>query len=86
MHSLQVLARTLKVDYRIPSKPQVSPACVHLISKLLVAEPNGRLTAEGVMRHPWFRQNLPPGVEHLNEQCLRMKVGAHTRHVVLVAR
>lgn len=71
---LQVLARTLRVDYRIPSRPQVSPACVHLISKLLVADPNGRLSTEGIMRHPWFRTNLPPGVEDLNAQCLRMKV------------
>ena len=70
----QVLARTLRVDYRIPSRPKVSPACVHLISKLLVADPNGRLTPEGIMKHPWFRQNLPPGVESLNEKCLRMKV------------
>lgn len=63
------------MDYRIPSRPKVSPACVHLISKLLVADPNGRLTPEGIMKHPWFRQNLPPGVENLNEKCLRMKVG-----------
>ena len=71
----QVLSRTLQVDYRIPSLPRVSPTCVHLISKLLVADPNGRLTPQGIMKHPWFRQNLPPGVETLNEKCLRMKVG-----------
>ncbi|KAK9789929.1 hypothetical protein WJX73_007909 [Symbiochloris irregularis] len=71
----KVLARTLRVDYRIPSKPQVSKDCVALISKLLVADPQGRLSTEGVMKDPWFRKNLPPGVEHLNEQCLRMKMG-----------
>ena len=72
-----VLSRTLAVDYRIPRRPQVSDACVHLLSKLLVKDPNGRLTPAGIMKHPWFRQNLPPGVESLNDKCLRMKVSKH---------
>ena len=71
---LQVLARTLRVDYRIPSKPRVSHEAAHLLSNLLVLDPNKRLTTAGVMQHPWFRQGLPRGVDTLNQRCLQMKV------------
>lgn len=73
----QVLARTLAVDYHIPRRPRVSNECVHLMSQLLVKDPNGRLTPAGIMKHPWFRHNLPPGVGDLNDKCLRMKVRTH---------
>lgn len=40
----QVLDRILKVDYRLPRQPRVSDECKDLIRKILVADPEARLT------------------------------------------
>ena len=57
-----MLDRTIKVDYKIPSKPKVSQAAVDFIDKLLQGDPQKRLTVEGVYNHPWFKTNLPKNV------------------------
>jgi len=59
---VQVLDRTIKVDYKIPSKPKVSQAAVDFIDKLLQGDPQKRLTIQGVYEHPWFKTNLPGNV------------------------
>ena len=71
---VQVLARTLRVDYKLPSKPRVSADVAHLLSSLLVLDPAQRLTTAQVMQHPWFLHKLPKGVDTLNKRCLAMKV------------
>ena len=70
-----MIARTLKVDYRIPRQPAVSADVGNLLSRLLVLDPRKRLDTKGVMKHPWFLTKLPRGVDTLNERCLAMKVG-----------
>ena len=59
---LQVLDRTIKVDYRIPSKPKVSQAAIDFIDKLLQGDPAKRLTIQGVYSHPWFKHGFPSSV------------------------
>ncbi|GAB0088697.1 Aurora kinase [Sergentomyia squamirostris] len=41
-----------KLDYKIP--PYFSKSATHLISQLLVANPDGRLPLDKVMTHPWI--------------------------------
>jgi len=44
--------KILKVDYQLPE--YVSKAAAHLISKLLVLNPENRLPLDQVMLHPWI--------------------------------
>jgi len=36
--------------------PQASPEVVDLISKLLIYNPDNRITASLVLKHPWFKE------------------------------
>ena len=42
-----------KVQYGWPAASPISPAAKHLVSQLLVRDPNRRLNAEQCMAHPW---------------------------------
>ena len=68
---LQVLDRTIKVDYRIPSKPKVSQAAVDFIDKLLQGDPQKRLSVQGVYNHPWFKHGFPASVIPPSLLCLQ---------------
>lgn len=48
--------------YHLPD--YLSPGASHLISSILVVDPNTRITIPEIRRHPWFRKDLPP---HLAE-------------------
>ncbi len=63
-----MISRIINVDYIIPST--VSPSAQDLLRELLVADPNARLSIEGVMRHPWFNIGLPAGVLEMNDALL----------------
>ena len=43
----------MRVDYRIPKYPKISPECKDLLQLILVADPDQRLTIEQIQRHPW---------------------------------
>jgi len=58
------------VEYGLPPRANVSPECRDLLSKLLVADPRSRIRLDGIWRHPWFQQDLPPGVAAMNTQLL----------------
>ena len=36
--------------------PQASPEVVDLIQKLLIYNPDNRITASGALKHPWFKE------------------------------
>lgn len=61
-----MITRILKVDYAIPSYVKISDECRDMMHKILVAEPEKRITVEGIKRHPWFLKDLPPGVAEMN--------------------
>ena len=71
---LQVLDRTIKVDYRIPSKPKVSQAAIDFIDKLLQGDPANRLTIQGVYAHPWFKHGFPASVSFFFEHCFKRRL------------
>lgn len=63
----KVLRRIIAVDYEIPSSPAISADCKDLMKKLLVKDPQERLTLHQVMHHPWFLKDLPGGSLQYND-------------------
>eukprot|EP01023_Acetabularia_acetabulum_P003982 TRINITY_DN1166_c0_g2_i1.p1 TRINITY_DN1166_c0_g2~~TRINITY_DN1166_c0_g2_i1.p1 ORF type:complete len:352 (+),score=48.30 TRINITY_DN1166_c0_g2_i1:107-1162(+) len=61
-----MIQRILRADYIIPKSLTFTPECLDLLSKILVVDPNRRITIEQIFLHPWFRKNLPPGVDQMN--------------------
>ena len=43
----------MRVDYRFPKYPRISPECRDLIQRILVREPDQRLTIQQIQAHPW---------------------------------
>jgi serine/threonine-protein kinase SRK2 len=57
----KVLSRIEKVEYIIPDR--LSGDLKDLLSKMLVAAPQKRITLEKIFQHPWFNKDLPSGIE-----------------------
>ncbi|KAK9816381.1 hypothetical protein WJX74_001337, partial [Apatococcus lobatus] len=68
MHAM--LQRILHVEYSLPRHVTVSPECQDLLRRILVAEPERRITMEQIQRHPWCLHDLPEGVAELNSKLL----------------
>jgi serine/threonine protein kinase len=60
--------RIVNVDYTIPEKPVVSEACKDLLRKLIVLDPEHRLTIPQIAQHPWFREGLPADIFSVNDR------------------
>lgn len=45
---------------------QVSTECLDLLTRILVADPERRLSMTAIQTHPWFRIGLPKGTEDMN--------------------
>lgn len=96
VHRFQkVLQRILVVDYVFPAKVPVSDECKDLLSKILVADPNQRITIAQILRHPWYTSGLPAGVVEMNATCLglqhevdgwKVQTDAEIRAVVAAAK
>ena len=56
----KAIARIALVDYVIPES--LSPDLRDLLSLMLVASPEQRITLTEICEHPWFKQELPPGL------------------------
>ena len=59
--------RIVDAAYVIPADVPVSPVCLDLVRRILVADPAKRLSMEGIKRHPWFLKDLPPGALDMND-------------------
>lgn len=68
----QMFPRIVAADFNQPQ--HVSQECRHLLSRLLTADPELRITTAEVLRHPWFLYNLPAGMELLNFTLLQSLV------------
>jgi hypothetical protein len=44
----------------------LSAECLHLISRMIVPDPQSRMALEQIMVHPWFLQDLPAGTLGMN--------------------
>ena len=49
----------------------VSPDCLNMLTRVLVAPPGDRMSMEDIKQHPWFLGSLPPGALDMNEFLLR---------------
>ncbi len=43
----------MRVDYKFPKYPRISPECKDLIQRILVGEPERRLSIREIQEHPW---------------------------------
>ena len=56
----------MRVDYRFPKYPRISPECRDLIQRILVREPDQRLTIQQIQEHPWCaRSSTSPLLQSL---------------------
>mmetsp|Transcript_10857 Transcript_10857/g.32543 ORF Transcript_10857/g.32543 Transcript_10857/m.32543 type:complete len:344 (+) Transcript_10857:974-2005(+) len=60
------LVRISRADYEIPPEVPVSTECLDLLTRILVADPERRLSMTAIQTHPWFRIGLPKGTEDMN--------------------
>ena len=49
----------------------VSKDCLDILTHMLVAVPQDRLSMDAIKTHPWFLAGLPPGALDMNEFLLR---------------
>ena len=55
------------MEYDFPAHIKVSKECRDLLSKILVDKPEKRITIPEIQRHPWYQEDLPPGVIEMND-------------------
>ena len=46
-------------NYSWPADPALSCEAKHLVDSILVPEADRRITIDGIVKHPWYLQNLP---------------------------
>lgn len=69
----KVLYRIIAVDYHFPARSPhgvVSEACKDLMRRIFVADPTKRIRIPEIQAHPWYQQDLPPGLTGFNDICL----------------
>ncbi|GAX83181.1 hypothetical protein CEUSTIGMA_g10607.t1 [Chlamydomonas eustigma] len=79
-----MMQRMLRNDVDFPSGcslEPVSPNCLHLLSLILVADPNNRITMQHLKLHPWFMEALPEGAGSMNDLFLTDSVGLSLEQV-----
>ncbi|XP_074269292.1 serine/threonine-protein kinase SAPK3-like [Silene latifolia] len=54
----KTIGRILGVQYFVPDNVRVSADCLHLLSRIFVADPSKRITISEIKQHPWFLENL----------------------------
>lgn len=64
----RMFPRIIKADYLRPKN--ISPECLDLLEKMLDVDPEERVTVGDIMQHPWYLQNLPAKMGHLNKDLL----------------
>lgn len=65
LHQLMV-----KKQYTIPANLSLSAGCLQLLGRLLEPDPAQRLTMQGLLQDPWFREGLPPAATRMTSQWL----------------
>ena len=50
--------------------PGASPHCLDLLRRIMTVDSEKRITIPEIMRHPWFLEDLPLGLEEANSSLL----------------
>ncbi len=64
--------KIVKAQYVVPEDIPVSSECVDLLTRVLVADPNARLSMEDIKMHDWFIQDLPKDALDMNDFYLQV--------------
>ena len=86
----QMFPRIVAASFAQPS--HVSFECQQLLSRLLTADPEARITTPGILQDPWFLCNLPAGTAALNQALLQTTLAPGSQsveeleHIVTLAR
>lgn len=59
----KTIERIMAVQYEIPDDVPISQSCKDLIEQIFVADPDRRISIDGIISHPWFRTNLPSDID-----------------------
>ena len=52
--------------------------CTDLLCRLLEVDPDKRISVQQVFKHPWFLQDLPEGLQDLNNNLLQIPLSMQT--------
>ena len=63
-----VTCRILRGEYEVPAG--ASPHCLDLLQRIMTVDCDKRITIPEIMRHPWFLEDLPLGLEEANSSLL----------------
>ena len=66
----QMFPRIVAANFAQPH--HISPECKHLLSRLLTADPEKRITVAEILQHRWFRKDLAPGTADMNYNLLQV--------------
>ena len=56
----------------------LTPECSDLLSRLLEVDPDKRITVQQVLKHPWFLEDMPEGLQDLNNNLLQIPLSMQT--------
>ena len=74
------------MEYKIPESGKVSNELRDLLSKILMEDPQQRISIQDIMKHPWFLKDLPQGVLEMNEELPEpgddVQVGFHVHQIM----
>lgn len=65
------IRKIVTATYHMPPDVQVSAECKDLLTRLLVADSEQRLSMEDIKAHPWFTHALPSGAVQMNDWYMR---------------
>lgn len=77
------LQRILQVDYEMPPQVKASKECRNILSRILVAQPQKRITIPEIQRHPWYLKDLPPGVVDMNDHLPPVSANAQVTQLIM---
>ncbi|KAL4521907.1 hypothetical protein Ndes2437B_g07672 [Nannochloris sp. 'desiccata'] len=80
--SCGVMLYVMLVEYEFPSGMKLSSELKDIMSKLLIPDPTKRITIAGILEHPWFNKDLPPGVKQMNDNMRIPASGSQTEEEV----
>jgi serine/threonine protein kinase len=55
----KIVAKIMKLDYRIPDKLNLSPSVKSLLARIFVKDPTKRITIAEIKTHEWYLHRLP---------------------------
>lgn len=65
-----MMDRIVNMQWSIPDTIAISNECRELLCRMLVADPNQRISMDDIQKHQWFLTNLPPEAAAMNDNYL----------------